>query len=175
MDFFLIFAFPVARRPSPKGWAATAGRHLGFGFFAEGVPAALRAFSGSFKNGFQPYFYRCYYSGWCRFHGRSSDCRARFVGRDWLAYLQALCQGLIFLGLAGAFSASAMEEGVYRSNSKTDRPLPSWVRAPEYGHRPPPKFTVIESSKGYRPPPRTFRIELVEAKNDEKLDIPDPR
>lgn len=74
-----------------------------------------------------------------------------------------------------SFHAYPMEEGVYRSLAKKDRPLPSWVRVPEFAPAPPKPLTVFESAKGYKPPlPRPLpKLEIVI--NETKDPVPDNR
>lgn len=66
----------------------------------------------------------------------------------------------------------AMEEGVFRSLAKKDRPLPSWVQVAEFAPDPPKPLTVFQSAKGYKPPTPKPRFEVV--KNESLPSAPAP-
>lgn len=82
--------------------------------------------------------------------------------------------GLV-LALFSVNSFAAMEEGVFRSLAKKDRPLPSWVQVAEFAPEESKPWTVIQSAKGYKPPPVKLRFEVVKSENSPPVPVPDSR
>lgn len=81
--------------------------------------------------------------------------------------------GLV-LALFSAHTFASMEEGVFRSVAKKDRPLPSWLQVAELSPDRPKSLTVVQSARGYKPPPIKPKFEVFKDESSPPLPA-DPR